>query len=136
MGDYLSADAILAFDDTKIEDVDVPEWGGIIRLRSLSGAERDAFEASLRIRDGKNIIVSLENYRAKFVARSAIDPDTGARLFTDQQVHLLGQKNAAVLLRLYKVATALSGMEESGEDLAGNSEADPSGDSGSSSPAN
>jgi len=128
----LSADAILAFDDTKIEDVDIPEWGGIIRLRSLSGRERDAFEASLRVRDGKHTVVALENYRAKLVARSAINPDTGARVFTDEQIHLLGEKNAAVLQRLYDVATALSGMEDAEEDLAGNSEADPSGSSGSS----
>ena len=131
MGDYLSADAILAFDDVQVRDVPVPEWGGTVRVRSLSGKERDAFEASLREQRGKETVTNTENVRAKLVARSLIDPETGERMFTDQQINALGGKNAAVLDRLYDVAAELSGMSESG-DLAGNSEADPSGSSGSS----
>lgn len=133
MGDYLSAEAILAFDDVQVRDVPVPEWNGTVRLRSMSGRERDSFEASLREVHGKDIVINTVNSRAGLVARCAINPDTGERLFTDQQINALGEKNAAVLDRLYEVAAELSGLGGE-EELAGKSEAAPSGDSGSSSP--
>ena len=44
---YLSRDTILQREDIKTEDVEVPEWGGTVRVRGMSGVERDAFEASL-----------------------------------------------------------------------------------------
>ena len=44
---YLSRDAILQREDIKTEDVEVPEWGGTVRVRGMTGVQRDAFEASL-----------------------------------------------------------------------------------------
>jgi len=43
----LSKTAILAANDLKSEDIEVPEWGGAVRVRSFTGRERDAFEASM-----------------------------------------------------------------------------------------
>ena len=40
---YLSRDAILQREDIKTEDVEVPEWGGTVRVRGMSGVQRDAF---------------------------------------------------------------------------------------------
>jgi hypothetical protein len=45
-GSYLTRDAILQAPDLQGEDVAVPEWGGTVRVRGLSGAQRDAYEAS------------------------------------------------------------------------------------------
>ena len=44
---YLSREEILSVHDIVTEEVDVPEWGGIVRVRGMSGVQRDAFEASL-----------------------------------------------------------------------------------------
>lgn len=136
MGDYLSAEAILACDDTQFRDEDVPQWGGVVRVRALTGKERDAYDASLReIRENGDFVYNPENQRAKLVGRTLVDPETGARLFTDQQINALGEKNAAVLQRLYDVAAKLSGLDDgSDKEAEGNSEAAPSGDSGSTSP--
>ena len=41
---YLSRDEILAAKDSSIEEVMVEEWGGIVRLRTLSGLEREEYE--------------------------------------------------------------------------------------------
>ena len=135
MGDYLSADAILAFDDVQVRDVDVPEWEGVVRLRSLSGRELDAYQASMRERDGDQLVVTTENSRAKLVGRCAIDPETGVRLFNDAQIHQLGNKNAAVLDRLWDVAAELSGLlaTQRADDL-GDSVTVPTTSSGSTSP--
>ena len=43
----LSKTAILAAQDLQTEDVEVPEWGGAVRVRSFTGRERDVFEAGM-----------------------------------------------------------------------------------------
>jgi len=107
----LSRDAILAADDREYEVVPCPEWGGEVRLRSLTGAERDAYEQSLVQTRGKSREMNLRNARAKLVALCAVD-ENGKRLFTDADVNALGKKNAKPLDRLFDVARRLSGLSE------------------------
>lgn len=119
----LNRDQILTADDLPTEDVEVPEWGGTVRLRALTGTERDAFEVSVA-GDGKK---NLSNLRARLVALSVVD-DKGERLFTDADVKKLGLKSAAALDRLFDKARHLSGLDEDDvEELAGNSDAAQSG---------
>lgn len=127
---YLSRDAILAVDDVQFEDVEVPEWGGQVRVKSLTGKERDALESSMIVGKGKNANVNLNNLRAKLVARSVVDED-GKRIFTDDDIAALGAKSAAALTRVYEVAQRLSGItQEDVDELTKNSETAPSEDSG------
>ncbi len=108
---YLSADEILNADDLSTEDVEVPEWGGTVKVRALSGTERDAYEISnMRERNGK-METNLQNIRAKLCARTIIGED-GERTFTDQQMNALGQKSAAALQRVFEVAQRLSGLAD------------------------
>jgi len=130
----LSRDAILGADDIVTEPVEVPEWAGKVLVRGLTGADRDAFEASIRRFRGGQVEVVQENARAKLVVRCLVD-ENGERLFADRDASLLGKKSAAVLDRLYDVAARLSGLsEEAREELEGNSDAATSGASASSSP--
>ena len=69
----LSKSAILCANDLQTEDVDVPEWGGAVRLRSFTGRERDAFEASMVRGEGKDRKVDLTNMRARLVGLTVID---------------------------------------------------------------
>lgn len=46
----LSKTDILCANDLQTEDVEVSEWGGAVRVRSFTGRERDAFEASVNLR--------------------------------------------------------------------------------------
>jgi len=107
----LSRDAILAADDREYEVVPCPEWGGEVRLRSLTGAERDAYEQSLVQTRGKSREMNLRNARAKLVALCAVD-ENGNRLFTDADVNALGKKNAKPLDRLFDAARRLAGLSE------------------------
>jgi hypothetical protein len=111
MSKYLTRDEILARDDLPAEDVNVPEWGGAVRIRRMSGTERDAFEASIMGADGRQ---DLSNIRAKLVARSIVD-EAGRRLFSDEDIAALGAKSAAALDRCFAVAKRLSRI--SGEDV-------------------
>ena len=74
----LTKERILAVDDIVTEDVDVPEWGGTVRVRGLSGTERDAFESSMIERRGKKVETNLTNLRAKLVAASVVDERAAA----------------------------------------------------------
>ena len=122
----LSKTAILAAQDLQTEDVEVPEWGGAVRVRSFTGRERDAFEASMVRGEGRDRKVDLTTMRARLVGLTVID-ETGQRLFTDEEVDLLGAKSGAALDRVFAVAQKLNGLSGTDvEELAKNSSGVPS----------
>lgn len=117
---YLTRDGILQADDLLVEDVEVPEWGGVVRVRGLTGAERDDFEASVVEQRGKKTRLNMQNFRAKLVVRVAINGD-GQRLFVDRDAALLGRKSAVALQRVFEMAQRLSGLSDQDvEELVGN----------------
>jgi len=125
----LTRDEILQAQDLPTEQVHVPEWGGDVLVRALTGAERDRFEQSIVEQRGKNTRMNLQNIRAKLVALTVVD-EQGNRIFKDEDVKWLGNKSAAALDRIFEVAQRLSGLrDEDVEELAKNSESDLSDDS-------
>src|SRR5690242_9774883 len=119
----LSADDILAADDVEIREVPVPEWGGAVLLRGLSGTDRDAYEASLTMQRGNETVPDPRNMRAKLVGRAIVKDDRKTRAFNDQQINALGHKNGAVLDRLFEQVAEMSGLASGAvEDAAGNSD--------------
>jgi hypothetical protein len=122
LNSILTRDDILASQDLTFEIVDVPEWGGQVRVKALTATERDAFEASMVVGTGKVQKVDMHNVRAKLCAYTICDMD-GARLFSESDVALLGQKSAAALDRVYGVASRLSKItKEDVDEIVGNSE--------------
>jgi|SRR6185312_79210 len=106
----LSKEDILKAEDRGTEEVDVPEWGGTVLVRGLSGRERDEFEVSMAERQGTEFVPNFANTRAKLIARCVVDDD-GKRVFdiyTD--VEALGEKSGAAIDRVYSVAARLSGL--------------------------
>lgn len=125
----LSRDQILDASDLETKEVEVPEWGGTVLVKALSGRDRDAYEASLMKIRGKEQIPDLHNMRAKLVARAIVDEE-GKRLFTDQDINALGLKSAAALDRVHAVIQEMSGLGEGATvDAEENSSAAESGDS-------
>jgi hypothetical protein len=106
--------AILAADDRPFEDRDIPEWGVKVRVRGLTGAERDAYEARAvkASQNGQNVEVQLANFRARLVVKCLLDPETEERIFSDADITALGTKSGKVLDGLFDVCTELSGMSE------------------------
>jgi hypothetical protein len=135
MGGHLGRDAILAAKSLRTEEVDVPEWGGTVLVRELSGRERDEWEASLAVQRGKQMVPDVANIRAKLAARTIVGDD-GEPVFTQQDVAALGELSAAALDRVFDVASRLSGLNpEDAEAMVKNSGAAPGGGSSSASPA-
>jgi hypothetical protein len=128
----LTRDAILKFGSLlKTEEVPVPEWGGSVLVRELTGRGRDEWEASLTVQRGDRIVPDTANLRAKLVARCVVGED-GEPLFSQQDVNALGELSAAALNRVADVASRLSGLRE--EDLEEMGKASEAGqDDGSSS---
>lgn len=134
MGQLLNRAAILAAPDLKYEEVPVPEWGGTVRVRGMTGSERDAWE--LRCARSRETPSPDDHIRASLVAYTIVD-ENGNRLFSDEDIAALGAKSAAAVTRVYDVASRLSRVTKGDiEELKGNSDAGPSAASTSTSPAN
>lgn len=114
----LTKEQILSADDAKFEDVEVPEWGGTVRVATMSGYARDRFEASIVNRGGTP---NIDNVRAKLVAASVVDAK-GNLLFNENDIIALGKKNCKALDKIFEVSQRLNGIGQSQvEDMAKNS---------------
>jgi hypothetical protein len=102
----LTKEQILASDDLPKKEVDVPEWGGSVIVRTMTGTERDKFEQSVIGKD-------MSNLRASLLSLCLIN-DKGVHLFNDAVQ--LGQKSSVVLQRLYDVACKLNGFGKQEEE--------------------
>ena len=127
---HMTAEDIWAVDDLKVVDLDVPEWGKKVWLRTLKGQERDAFEAQMSTlpdgSDGKN----MQNFRARLAARVLCNAD-GVRLFKDADAPRLGTKSGAALSRIFDKACDHNHLlKKDVEELVGNSPGVPNESSG------
>ena len=112
----LSKADIVSAQDKKMIDIDIPEWGGVAKLRVMTGTERDRFESEF-VNGNKTV----DMVRAKMVAKCLCD-EQGNRLFTEQEIPQLGEKSAAVLDRLFAECMRLNRFtKDDVETLAGNS---------------
>ena len=105
----LSREQILSASDLKIEEVQVPEWGGSVFVQSLNGKARDKFESTRFKLKGDKVEMIHDNTRAVLVSLCACD-EAGTLLFSEGDVAALGSKNAAALDRVFEVAQRLSGL--------------------------
>lgn len=108
---FLDRAAILAVQDVQTEVLVVPEWGGKLRVRGLTGRQRDEFETSITVGKGKNQEINTKNARAKLVVLCVVD-ESGNQLFTSADVIALGQKSASALQRVFDLCRKLSGLSE------------------------
>lgn len=125
----LTKDQILKADDLKVEKLTVPEWGGDIFIKVMSGAERDGFEAGCFVGRGKDRRENFQNLRARLVAICIVDEE-GKRMFNDAEAMLLGQKSAPAIDRIFTKCQEFNGLTQKDvEELTKNSDSDPSGGS-------
>ena len=125
----LSKDQILNARDMRVEAVNVPDWGGQVFVRTLTGPERELLEERLS-KKASNI-----DFMILLLVLTLCD-EQGNRLFTEKDSASLKQKNSAVLLHVFQAASRLNAVSTADvEDLAKNSESAPGDDSGSTSPA-
>ncbi len=124
----LTAEQIFQADDLTNERVEVPEWGGYVIVRTMTGVEKDRFQmATLTQHKGKIVtdLKRMKHFRTRAVSLCAAN-DKGERIFTEAQVEKLAKKSAVALDRVYSVASRLNGLaEDSGGEAEKNSEPSP-----------
>lgn len=126
----LTREQILAADDLKSEEVDVPEWGGSVRVTTMTGLARDVFQESMQEGDK-----SISYFQNSLIVATVVGDD-GLPLFTAADINALRLKSSGAVTRVTKVAERLNSFGPAAVETAGkNSEAAQSGSSGSDSPA-
>jgi len=88
-----------------IERVDLPDWGGYVHVRVITGVERDTWEiAQAKERETG----TLANVRARLVSLCACD-ETGKRIFTDDDTRQLGSVvDGRILDAIFEAAARLN----------------------------
>jgi len=142
--DILSQKVVL-----EVKWVSVPEWGGGVWVRELTGIERDRFEASLVKGRGQKRQITLIGSRARLVAMGCIEgpsitdvedgnapaPNgaTAKMLFTPRDVKKLSNLGARGIEKVSTEVRVISGIvddeDADDEDVAdlGNGQSDGSG---------
>lgn len=124
----LTRDEILAADDFEYDFVAVPEWTPkgqeapvLARLRSLSADEAAAYQKSIS-KNRRNPTtgqieteLDLSEMKVRLVALSLCDAQ-GRRLFSDDEMRLLGRKSDRAIHRLFEAATKFSRLSAEGID--------------------
>lgn len=118
----LDRKSILSANDVRLEKVAVPEWGGDVYLRVISGTDRDHFEESYA--DQK-----MKSFRIRFLVLTLCD-ESGERIFKDDESELLGKKSSVVINRLFEAAWKLNAFTQEAVDALG--EGSPSAPNGGS----
>ena len=118
----LTPEDILAPLTWPTETLEIPEWGGTVTVRGLSGTELDEFNTSVIRQKGNNVEVNRRNYRAKLVARCLVNGDGKTPLFKDEgQIVALGMQPVKILDRILEVVNRLNGTtDEEQEELIKN----------------
>jgi hypothetical protein len=123
----LGRNAILEADDLKTEDIPVPEWGGEVRIRMLTGEERDAYEASMvELKKDGSAKANRDNVRARLLILCIVN-EQGEQMFNKADIKLLGRKSAKALERVINKVNEMNGISEKDiEELAEGFEPAPS----------
>ncbi|MBB5875895.1 hypothetical protein [Xanthomonas sp. 3498] len=101
----LTKQQILSADDRAVEDIEVKEWGGAVRVSTMSASDRDKWEQDTYGGEA----TKTEDFRARFVSLCLVN-EKGARLFTDKEVAQLGGKSAAALDRVFRAAQRINAL--------------------------
>ena len=125
---YATAASILNAEDLKYDTVDVPAWGGTVRVREPTGAEREKYDqaiASYKPRGkGKkrdlHVEVNAHLMRVRLVWLTVVGKD-GERLFeTDASRDELAKHSARIIESIWDVSAKLSGLlAEDDEEVPG-----------------
>jgi hypothetical protein len=111
---FLTLEEIKSVDDIKAQTVEVPEWGGEVLVKSMSGRLRSNLEQKVANNaphgDVKMMIVT-----------SCCVKEDGSPMFTTADKKWLAEKAAAPLETIFEAACKMSGIgDDADEDAEGN----------------
>jgi hypothetical protein len=107
----LNLEDIRSADDTGAVEVEIPEWGGAVYVRGLTGGERAEIEEQVQ----KNL--SMRNLKIDLTLKCTLDAD-GNRIFTKAEKSLLLNKSSTAIEKIFNKVFELSGLTPEGEEIA------------------
>jgi len=99
----------------RIVEVDVPEWGGVVRVQELTTSERSKFETSLQGKKGKSDPSRTVTVRERLIVLSVVD-EQGQRVFSDEDIPALSEQPIKAIERIFNTIQDVSGF--SNDDVA------------------
>jgi hypothetical protein len=100
--EFLSLGAMLDAEDTTYSVVNMPEWGGKVRLGSLTAADMmEWLEANESAKKTAGL---------RLIVKSLVDKD-GKRVGNDEAIHKFAKKNTKAIDRLIKEILKLNGLD-------------------------
>ena len=98
---------IKAAQDVRSQKVTIPEWDVTIEVRTMTALDRAKLLKTCVEKDGSMIT---EKFQAGLIIASVFDPETGEKVFTDEDYELLMSKAAGVIESLATVSMGISGL--------------------------
>ncbi len=98
----LTADEILAAPDLEERIVEVPEWGGAVRIRELTKAAQQQMRRKATGPDGQ---VDADRLELLMLAACIVEPQ-----FSEEQVERLKEKSASAVDRVLQAVLDLAGL--------------------------
>lgn len=116
-------DRIKNADDGSSTTITIPEWDDVeLSVVSMSAGQRAQIFDAMQANDGN---MPLELFWRVSLISCVLDPDTGERVFTNDDAEwLLAEKSADVIQRISEVCLQVSGMTEEAVDTAGKDSSD------------
>jgi putative heme iron utilization protein len=103
----LSAEEILGANDLEPVEVEVPEWGGVVRLRPMTAEQVIEYQEKVKSGDKRHGAIIM-------VGMCVVNEDNEPA-FTEVQVRQLGKKSLAALQRIQRAALKINGLDDKGE---------------------
>lgn len=112
----LTKDQILTAQDLKTEVVEVPEWGGTVRVSEMSGQDYAAFvETAFPGEDADK--GQAKHFASTLVAFCVVD-EAGERIFSVSDIDALARKSKTALERVFEVADRLNVITKKAREAA------------------
>lgn len=127
MGNILSKQQILDAKDIKVEEVEVPEWGGSVYIKVMNATQRDEFETFVYKRQDQG---DLRGMRVLLCKLCICDAEGKQMFESTDDVKALTDKSGSALMVVFQAAQKLNALRK--EDIGGieeNLKPDPSEDS-------
>lgn len=115
----LTKEQILKASDRKVITVDVPEWGGTVRMQEFSGKAREEYITVLQAKHkgAKDGNIDVRGLTCMLLSLTLVNEDN-APLFSVEELDALGSKSATVLDRLFEQAMIINGLDGKATDTA------------------
>ena len=117
MSKLLSKENILAAKDIQTIDVEVPEWGGTVRVSEISAGDRCRLQAMIFGDDDKPKSAEeiSEIMTIRLCAMACVD-ENGEKIFSMDDVAALAKKSSKAINRIFDAADKLNGISVRAEE--------------------